>query len=89
VGYVIEQTLVTDISEETWRSVIAGLSAAGWSVQIGGGLDFSWALLAFDEMRIDMEYDIWREGEMTFATVHGPKIKGALSTDLLAQFDRG
>ena len=86
---MIDQTLLTDIPEETWRSVIAGLSAAGWSVQLGGGLDFSWASLTFDEMRINMEYDIWREGEMTFATVHGPKIKGALSSDLLAQFDRG
>lgn len=85
---MIDQTLVTDIPEETWRSVIAGLSAAGWSVQVGGGLDFSWALLTFDEMRIDMEYDIWREGEMTFATVHGPEIKAALSSDLIAQFER-
>ena len=88
MGYMIDQTLVTDIPEETWRSVIAGLSAAGWSVQIGGGLDFSWALLTFDEMRIDMEYDIWLGGEMTFATVHGLKINGALSSDLLALFER-
>lgn len=35
-----------------------------------------------------MEYDIWREGEMTFDTLHVHKIKAALSSDLIAQFER-
>ena len=82
-----EQTFLRDISEETWREVIAGLSSAGWLAQIGGGLDFSWALLTSEGMRIDMEYEIWRGGEMVFGTLHISKIKSALPADIVAQLD--
>ena len=73
---------LSGISEESWRAVIEALTAAGWSKRKGGALDFSWAVLYRDGMRIDMEYDIWQEGEMAFARGHASTIR----TDLPVQF---
>jgi len=81
----LSQTSVTDIPEETWRAVIAWLSSAGWSAQVGGGLDFSWASLTLDGAQIDMEFDHWQGGEMAFENRHAPKIIGSLPADLLVQ----
>lgn len=79
------RTFIRDIPQKTWRALIAALSSAGWSVQTGGGLDFSWALVSCADVMIEMEYDIWCGGEMIFATTDGPIIKGDLSYHLLAK----
>ena len=79
-----DQTCISNIPEEIWRAAIAALKAGGWTAQIGGGLDFSWALLTRDGMRIDMEYDIWCDGEMSFATADAPIIRSAVSSDVFA-----
>ncbi len=70
---ILDQVCLSDISEEIWRAAIDALAAAGWSLRKGGGLDFSWAVLDRDGMRIDMEYHIWVEGEMAFG--HSPHIR--------------
>ena len=74
---------LSGISEESWRAVIEALAAAGWSVRKGGGLDFSWAVLDRDGMRVDMEYDAWREGEMAFARADALTICGDLPAQLI------
>ncbi|MDO9416331.1 hypothetical protein [Pararhizobium sp.] len=75
---------LTGIPEECWRAAIAALAADGWSLRKGGGLDFSRAVLERDGMNIKMEYDIWSDGEMVFASVDTPKIRAALPAHLLA-----
>ena len=79
-----DQTRLSGLSEELWRSVIAELKAAGWSVQIGGGLDFSWALMTREAMRIDMEYDNWVGGEMAFDAIHADAIRADLKHEVSA-----
>lgn len=78
---MFDQIRLSGISEESWRVAIETLASAGWSVRKGGGLDFSWAVLDRDGMRIDMEYDIWQEGEMAFAKADASAVRG----DFLAQ----
>lgn len=84
----MSQTSVTDIPEETWRAVIAWLSSAGWSARIGGGLDFSWASLTLDGVRIDMELDNWQGGEMSFESRHSSIIIGSLPAHLLVHINK-
>ena len=82
-----DQIELTNMSEEIWRAVIAELEIAGWSLQIGGGLDFCWALLSREGMQIDMEYDIWMGGEMIFAVNHASRIKADLSAKVVAELE--
>ncbi|MFT2214941.1 hypothetical protein ACLJYM_24190 [Rhizobium giardinii] len=76
---------VSGISEESWRAVIEALAAAGWSVRKGGGLDFSWAALDRDGVRIDMRYDAWQEGEMAFVKAYASTIRGDLPAQLIVE----
>jgi hypothetical protein len=80
-----DQICLSDISEESWRAAINALTATGWSVRKGGGWDFSWAVLDRDGMRIDMEYDVWREGEMAFAKADASTIKADLPAQLIVE----
>jgi hypothetical protein len=80
-----DQICLSDISEESWRAAIDALTATGWSLRKGGGLDFSWAVLDRDGMRIDMAYDIWREGEMAFAKADASTIRPDLPTHLIVE----
>lgn len=80
-----DQICLSGISEESWRAVIETLVAAGWSARKGGGLDFSWAVLDRDGMRIDMEYDIWQEGEMAFAKSDASTIRADLPVQLIVE----
>ncbi|WEZ85723.1 hypothetical protein P6U16_21930 (plasmid) [Rhizobium sp. 32-5/1] len=82
---MLDQMCLSGISEESWRAVIEALVAAGWSMRKGGGLDFSWAVLDRDGMRIDMEYDVWQEGEMAFARGHASAIKANLPVPLIVE----
>lgn len=82
---MLDQMCLSGISEESWRAVIEALVAAGWSMRKGGGLDFSWAVLDRDGMRIDMEYDIWQEGEMVFSLGHTSTIRGDLPAQLIVE----
>ncbi|AHG48748.1 hypothetical protein RLEG12_07385 (plasmid) [Rhizobium leguminosarum bv. trifolii CB782] len=68
-----EKIYLSGISQETWRAVIETLGAGGWSVRKGGGLDFSWAVVEWNGIRIDMEYDAWQDGEMAFAKLTAPQ----------------
>jgi hypothetical protein len=80
---MLDHICLSDISEENWRAAIDALAGAGWSLRKGGGLDFSWAVLDLDGMRIDMDYDIWRDGEMVFAKSHASTISADLPTELV------
>ena len=82
---MLDQMCLSGISEESWRAVIEALVAAGWSMRKGGGLDFSWAVLDRDGMRIDMEYDIWQEGEMAFAKSDESTIRADLPVQLIVE----
>ncbi|AJC80646.1 hypothetical protein IE4803_CH03479 [Rhizobium etli bv. phaseoli str. IE4803] len=83
---MVDQISLSGLSEESWRAVIEALAAAGWSVRKGGGLDFSWAAVERDGMRIGMEYDAWQEGEMVFAKADVSIISGDLPAQLLANW---
>ncbi len=76
---------LSGISEESWRAVIEAWAAAGWSVRKGGGQDFSWAVLDRDGMRVDTEFDIWQEGEMSFARGHASTISADLPVQLIVE----
>ncbi len=78
-----DQTCLSGISEESWRAVVEVLAAAGWSLRKGGGLDFSWAVLEREGMRIDMEYDIWQDGDMVFAKTDASAIRADLPATLI------
>lgn len=57
---------IFDIDEADWifsRDYLAGVS---WSIERGGGLDHSWAILSKGDLRILMEYDRWTEGKISF-----------------------
>ncbi|PDV89863.1 hypothetical protein CO652_00055 [Rhizobium sp. H4] len=86
---MVDQISLSGLSEESWRAVIEALAAAGWSVRNGGGLDFSWAAVERDGMRIDMEYDAWQEGEMVFAKADASIISGDLPAQLIAKLEIG
>ncbi|UDF32816.1 UNVERIFIED_ORG: hypothetical protein LHK14_23910 (plasmid) [Roseateles sp. XES5] len=71
------------ISKDVWCAAVAALGDQGWSVEKGGGLDHSWAVLERDGMRIEMEYDIWAEGEMVVVAADAKKLKASLPATLL------
>ncbi|PZR76449.1 MAG: hypothetical protein DI537_44130 [Stutzerimonas stutzeri] len=50
-----------EISKDVWCATIAAVGDEGWSVDKGGGLDHSWAVLERDGIRIEMECDFWAE----------------------------
>jgi len=52
---------------------------------MGGGLEHTWAVLERDGIRIEMEYDIWSEGEMVLAATDAAKLKAYLPTTLLLE----
>lgn len=63
------------ISRDAWRAAILALINEGWAVEKGGGLDHSWAVLERDGMRVEMEYDIWAEGEVIIGAADAAKLK--------------
>lgn len=52
---------------------------------MGGGLDHSWAVLERNGLRIEMEYDIWSEGEIVMDAADVAKITALLPADLIRQ----
>lgn len=73
------------MSKDVWRAAILALTDEGWSIEKGGGLDHSWAVLEWDGMRIEMEYDMWGEGEMVIAAADAAKLKAHLPTTALVK----
>jgi hypothetical protein len=73
------------IPKDVWHATISALRDEGWSLEKGGGLDHSWAVLERDDMRIEMEYDIWKEGEMVVTAADAAKLKACLPAALLEQ----
>jgi hypothetical protein len=71
--------------KDLWRATICALTEEGWSVEKGGGLDHSWAVLERNGVRIEMEYDIWREGEMTIAAADAAKLRASPPTAALVK----
>ncbi|WP_150130177.1 hypothetical protein [Sinorhizobium sp. RAC02] len=74
-----------EIPKDVWYAAISALRDEGWRVETGGGLDHSWAVLERDGMRIEMEYDIWMEGEMVVAAADVAKLKACFPAPLLAK----
>lgn len=52
---------------------------------MGGGLEHTWALLERDGIRVEMEYDIWSEGEMVLDAADTAKLKAYLPATLLVE----
>jgi hypothetical protein len=73
------------IPKDAWRAAVFALRDRGWRLNMGGGLDHSWAVLERDGMCIEMEYDIWSEGEITMAAGDAAKIAADLPANLIAE----
>lgn len=73
------------MSEDVWRALVFALSSKGWHSSIGGGLDHSWAVLERDGMRIEMEYDIWGQGELIMAVGDVAQLAADLPANLIAE----
>ncbi|OMQ46450.1 hypothetical protein BKP54_00970 [Ensifer sp. 1H6] len=73
------------ISKDAWYAAIFALRDQGWSLDMGGGLDHSWAVLERDGIRIEMEYDIWSEGEMVVAAGDLVKLRANFPTTVLVE----
>jgi hypothetical protein len=82
---VLERIHRFQISKDVWRALVFALSNKGWRLSMGGGLDHSWAVLERDGMRIDMEYDIWGEGELVMDAGDAAKITADLPASLIAE----
>ncbi len=80
---VPERTRYLGIQRDEWDAVIVALREQGWSVDIGGGLEHSWAVLERDGMRLEMDYDIWREGEIVVAEGDEAVLRACLPIPLL------
>lgn len=73
-----------EISRDVWNQAIAALRARGWSLDMGGGLDHSWAVLERDGLRVEMDYDIWAGGELALSPADRKKANALLPTTVLA-----
>ena len=80
---VHEQIHLFEIPADLWRAVIFALRDQGWHLDMGGGLDNSWAVLERDGRRIEMEYDIWLEGEIVMDAADVATITADLPVDLI------
>lgn len=74
-----------EMPKDVWYAAIFALRDDGWSLEMGGGLDHSWAVLERDDIRIEMEYDIWKEGEMVVAAADAAQLKACLPAAVLAK----
>lgn len=71
------------IPEAQWGAFMHALAGAGWTLTKGGGLDHSWATLNNDSgSQIDMEFDIWTQGEITITADDLGDVALALPADL-------
>lgn len=66
------------IPKDLWYATLFALRDAGWSLDMGGGLEHSWAVLERDGRCIKMEYDIWAEGEMVVDAADAETLKASL-----------
>lgn len=73
------------ISRDLWRAIAFALQDKGWRLNMGGGLDHSWAVLERDGMRIDMEYDIWGEGALVMAAGDAANVTADLPANLITE----
>lgn len=73
-----------EISRDVWNQAIAALRARVWSLDMGGGLDHSWAVLERDGLRVEMDYDIWAGGELALSPADRKKANALLPTTVLA-----
>jgi hypothetical protein len=81
---VSERIHCFEISRDVWNQAIAALRARGWSLDMGGGLDHSWAVLERDGLRVEMDYDIWAGGELALFPADRKKANALLPTTVLA-----
>lgn len=80
-----EQMVRLEIPKDLWNAVIFALRDQGWSVDRGGGLEHSWAVLEREGRRLEMNYDIWKEGEIVVAEGDETVLRSCLPIPLLAQ----
>lgn len=73
------------IPKDLWYATISALRDRGWSLDMGGGLDHSWAVLEQDGRCLKMDYDIWAEGEMVFDPADAEALKASLPAATLMQ----
>jgi hypothetical protein len=85
VKKVPERIHCFEISKDVWHAALFALRDKGWCLDMGGGLEHTWAVLERDGIRIEMEYDIWSEGEMVLAATDAAKLKAYLPTTLLLE----
>jgi hypothetical protein len=84
---VHEQIRRLQIPADLWRTVGFALRDKGWHLDMGGGLDHSWAVLERNGMRIEMEYDIWSEGAMVMDAAAVAKITADLPVVLIRHLE--
>ncbi|MCZ7450247.1 hypothetical protein O8B93_21930 [Agrobacterium rhizogenes] len=72
------------ISKGAWYEAISALREHGWSLDMGGGLDHSWAVLERGNLRVEMEYDIWGDEELVLNAAEGVEAENLLLTAVLA-----
>ena len=76
---------LSNIPEAQWGDFMHALAGAGWTLTKGGGLDHSWATLVNDAGdRIDMEYDVWMQGNIKITAADFTPIAAALPLTLRA-----
>lgn len=77
---------IFDIDEADWIDLRDNLAGMDWSMQRGGGLDHSWAILCKGEFRISMEYDRWAEGQVSFDARQKIEILKEMPKDFVARY---
>ncbi len=74
--------ILADLPEADWLALRDALVDAGWAMEKGGGLDHAWAILRQGELRIDMQWDRWEQGEVHGARGQVERIAAALPDPL-------
>ncbi|BAP40968.1 hypothetical protein NJC40_15765 [Pseudomonas sp. 21LCFQ02] len=75
---------ISDVPRARWIALRDQLAADGWTLIRGGGLDHSWATLHRGEPVIEMQWDNWTEGEITYAQEQAGLIEAQLPEDIRA-----
>lgn len=81
---MVEQIRITDIPQAEWLAVRDALAAQGWNLSRGGGLDHVWATLRLGDLVIEMQWDNWMEGEITYTTEQAGLIEAFLPEGIRA-----
>ncbi|MCR6499476.1 hypothetical protein MUO32_10565 [Shinella sp. CPCC 101442] len=78
---------VSDIRKDDWFSLRDYLGGHGWDLSKGGGLDHSWATLRKGQLQINMEYDAWAGGEISFPASQKAMVCDELPVEFVHAYD--